>query len=96
MPELKPPRDANSVVLTFDDGPDLKTTPRLLETLAQHQIQAMFFVIGTASRLPGAGPSSVGFTLKDTSLGTTPIPTHRGSRSCPWNTFDLSFSELTI
>jgi peptidoglycan/xylan/chitin deacetylase (PgdA/CDA1 family) len=32
--------------LTFDDGPDLASTPRLLEILAQHQVKATFFLIG--------------------------------------------------
>jgi peptidoglycan-N-acetylglucosamine deacetylase len=34
------------VGLTFDDGPDPATTPRLLEVLAQHQVKAAFFLIG--------------------------------------------------
>jgi peptidoglycan/xylan/chitin deacetylase (PgdA/CDA1 family) len=32
--------------LTFDDGPDPEHTPRLLDLLAKHGIQASFFVIG--------------------------------------------------
>ncbi|MHB8066415.1 MAG: polysaccharide deacetylase family protein [Desulfobaccales bacterium] len=34
------------VSLTFDDGPDSESTPRLLEVLAQHQVKATFFLIG--------------------------------------------------
>ena len=42
------------VVLTFDDGPSPKTTPRLLDYLAEQQIKAVFFVIGDlVSRVPG-------------------------------------------
>ncbi len=36
-----------SVALTFDDGPASEITPRILETLAQRQIQATFFVLGS-------------------------------------------------
>ena len=35
-----------SVSLTFDDGPDPASTPRLLEVLEQHQVKAAFFLIG--------------------------------------------------
>lgn len=37
-----PPR----VALTFDDGPDARTTPRVLDVLEQHGVRAAFFVIG--------------------------------------------------
>lgn len=32
--------------LTFDDGPDLRATPRLLEVLAAHAVPAVFFLWG--------------------------------------------------
>lgn len=35
------------VALTFDDGPDPRTTPRLLDLLQRYQAQATFFVIGS-------------------------------------------------
>ncbi len=35
-----------AVALTFDDGPDPKTTPALLSLLSSHNIKATFFVIG--------------------------------------------------
>ena len=35
------------VALTFDDGPDPATTPKLLEVLKRHEIKAAFFPIGT-------------------------------------------------
>jgi peptidoglycan/xylan/chitin deacetylase (PgdA/CDA1 family) len=42
------------VKLTFDDGPDPKTTPTLLDTLMTHQVRATFFVIGrNVMNLPG-------------------------------------------
>jgi peptidoglycan/xylan/chitin deacetylase (PgdA/CDA1 family) len=41
------PRQANnSILLTFDDGPDDIFTPLVLERLAQHNARAIFFVIG--------------------------------------------------
>ena len=38
--------DAPYVALTFDDGPDAKNTPRLLDMLAKRNIKATFFVLG--------------------------------------------------
>ena len=35
------------VALTFDDGPDPQTTPRILDTLRQHHVKATFFVVGS-------------------------------------------------
>jgi peptidoglycan/xylan/chitin deacetylase (PgdA/CDA1 family) len=35
------------VALTFDDGPDPETTPRILDTLKQEGVRATFFVVGT-------------------------------------------------
>lgn len=36
----------NSVVLTFDDGPDPVYTPKILEILKELDVQATFFVVG--------------------------------------------------
>ncbi|MFI8927928.1 bifunctional polysaccharide deacetylase/glycosyltransferase family 2 protein [Streptomyces sp. NPDC053474] len=42
------------VVLTFDDGPDPKWTPKVLDVLAAHDAHGVFFVTGAmASRHPG-------------------------------------------
>ena len=40
----------NMVALTFDDGPDPATTPRLLELLEKNKVRAAFFVIGEKSQ----------------------------------------------
>ncbi|MFI1353433.1 polysaccharide deacetylase family protein [Streptomyces sp. NPDC020898] len=41
------------IVLTFDDGPDPKWTPKVLDVLKQYRAHAVFFVTGTmASRYP--------------------------------------------
>nr|HEX4312880.1 polysaccharide deacetylase family protein [Kofleriaceae bacterium] len=34
------------LILTFDDGPNLKTTPEVLDTLAKHHLHAIFFLVG--------------------------------------------------
>ncbi|MXP64219.1 polysaccharide deacetylase family protein [Roseomonas sp. M0104] len=46
-------RRAGQVALTFDDGPDPETTPRVLDLLDAHQARASFFLIGRrAARHP--------------------------------------------
>lgn len=42
------------IALTFDDGPDPHTTPRILATLRRHDVKATFFVVGSqVERHPG-------------------------------------------
>jgi peptidoglycan/xylan/chitin deacetylase (PgdA/CDA1 family) len=36
----------HELALTFDDGPHISTTPRLLDILKQHDVKATFFVVG--------------------------------------------------
>jgi peptidoglycan/xylan/chitin deacetylase (PgdA/CDA1 family) len=40
------PHRAGEVALTFDDGPNPKCTPKLLETLAERGVRATFFLVG--------------------------------------------------
>ncbi len=40
------PRDCRGVALTFDDGPDPRSTPKILDMLEQVGASATFFVIG--------------------------------------------------
>ena len=40
------PRAGASVALTFDDGPDPDTTPRVLDILAAHGVRGAFVLIG--------------------------------------------------
>jgi peptidoglycan/xylan/chitin deacetylase (PgdA/CDA1 family) len=40
------PQARNSVLLTFDDGPDARITPAVLERLRRRQAIAVFFVVG--------------------------------------------------
>lgn len=42
--------NAGEVALTFDDGPDPLTTPRVLDCLRRHGVRASFFVTGEAAR----------------------------------------------
>ncbi|HWE87215.1 MAG TPA: polysaccharide deacetylase family protein [Terracidiphilus sp.] len=47
------PARPREIALTFDDGPNPAWTPRLLELLAKHDIQATFFLLGKfASEAP--------------------------------------------
>jgi peptidoglycan/xylan/chitin deacetylase (PgdA/CDA1 family) len=43
---VRGPEDARGVVLTFDDGPDPASTPRILDALDAAGAKATFFVIG--------------------------------------------------
>lgn len=40
---------ADSVALTFNNGPDPMWTPRILDTLREHRVHATFFVTGSAA-----------------------------------------------
>lgn len=42
---VRGPRNARGVVLTFDDGPDPRSTPRVLDELDRRGAKATFFVI---------------------------------------------------
>lgn len=42
------PADDKTVYLTFDDGPSLKNTPAILDTLDQYGVKATFFVVGSS------------------------------------------------
>jgi cellulose synthase/poly-beta-1,6-N-acetylglucosamine synthase-like glycosyltransferase/peptidoglycan/xylan/chitin deacetylase (PgdA/CDA1 family) len=46
--------DERAVTLTFDDGPDPKWTPAILDILKRYQVKAAFFMVGAqAERYPG-------------------------------------------
>ena len=40
------PRNQKQVALTFDDGPDMKYTPQVLDILKENHIHATFFLLG--------------------------------------------------
>lgn len=43
---VRGPTDAPNVALTFDDGPDPRVTPALLDLLARRGVRATFFCVG--------------------------------------------------
>lgn len=45
--EKEKPSNEKRVALTFDDGPNPKTTPEVLKTLDEYQVKATFFLLGT-------------------------------------------------
>ncbi|HET7501574.1 MAG TPA: polysaccharide deacetylase family protein [Kofleriaceae bacterium] len=40
------------ILFTFDDGPNPRTTPLVLDTLARHHIHAVFFMVGEMAENP--------------------------------------------
>ena len=42
----KGPPEANVVAITFDDGPDPRFTPAILQILAEEEVKATFFMVG--------------------------------------------------
>ena len=42
---VRPP--SGTIALTFDDGPDPRWTPEILDVLRQHRVRATFFVVGS-------------------------------------------------
>jgi len=44
-------RSDKVLALTFDDGPDPRYTPKILDILAQKGVQATFFIVGSAGAL---------------------------------------------
>lgn len=46
---LHRPTNSHTLYLTFDDGPDPRYTPELLDLLAQYDIKASFFVIAQSA-----------------------------------------------
>jgi peptidoglycan/xylan/chitin deacetylase (PgdA/CDA1 family) len=43
---LTAPARPDEIALTFDDGPNVAWTPKLLEILASHEVRATFFLLG--------------------------------------------------
>lgn len=51
---LTAPATPGELALTFDDGPNATWTPRLLDALAEHQVRATFFLLGSRAELEPA------------------------------------------
>jgi cellulose synthase/poly-beta-1,6-N-acetylglucosamine synthase-like glycosyltransferase/peptidoglycan/xylan/chitin deacetylase (PgdA/CDA1 family) len=74
----------NKVLLTFDDGPDPKWTPRILDVLDQHQAKAVFLLIGENAQ---ARPDLVRRELQDGQMIGNHTYTHPDlSRTDEWRT----------
>jgi cellulose synthase/poly-beta-1,6-N-acetylglucosamine synthase-like glycosyltransferase/peptidoglycan/xylan/chitin deacetylase (PgdA/CDA1 family) len=71
---------ARTVALTFDDGPDVKWTPRILDVLKQEHVPATFFVVGSRvaeqggliRRILGEGHEIGSHTYTHENLATLP------------------------
>ena len=69
-----------SVALTFDDGPDPRWTPRVLDLLARHRARATFYVVGSRAeqhpdllrRVVDAGHELGNHSWSHTDLATAP------------------------
>lgn len=47
---LQRPKHGHTLYLTFDDGPDPRYTPELLDLLAKYNVKASFFVVAQAAQ----------------------------------------------
>jgi peptidoglycan/xylan/chitin deacetylase (PgdA/CDA1 family) len=55
LPAMGPTASGDpELIFTFDDGPNPKTTPAVLDTLAKHHIHAVFFMVGEMAGNPRA------------------------------------------
>jgi cellulose synthase/poly-beta-1,6-N-acetylglucosamine synthase-like glycosyltransferase/peptidoglycan/xylan/chitin deacetylase (PgdA/CDA1 family) len=71
---------ARTVALTFDDGPDPRWTPAVLDVLDRHDVRATFFVVGArvlehpklTSRLISAGHEIGNHTFGHVDVGAVP------------------------
>ena len=87
------------VALTFDDGPDGRWTPKILDILAQKQAKATFFVIGQnmqakpelVQREVDEGHMVGGHTWTHPNIGATPV----GQTMLELNTTQRLFAVLT-
>ncbi|MEU6486051.1 polysaccharide deacetylase family protein [Streptomyces sp. NPDC046887] len=82
-PFLQVAQTGRTMVLTFDDGPDPRYTPPILDTLRRHRVRAMFFLCG---EMADAHPDLVrrindeGHVLGNHSWSHPLIPSLRPSR----------------
>lgn len=68
---------AQHIYLTFDDGPDSRSTPQILDLLAQAQMHATFFAIGEfAQREPAL--------LRSVAAAGHAVGNHTFSHRHPW------------
>jgi peptidoglycan/xylan/chitin deacetylase (PgdA/CDA1 family) len=73
--------DARAVAITFDDGPDPRTTPRVLEVLEDFGARATFFMVGeSAARAPALvrEVAAAGHAIGNHSWSHPPFPAISG------------------
>src|SRR3954452_21357723 len=64
------------LLFTFDDGPNPKTTPLVLDALAKHHIHAIFFMVGEMAANKGAA-EIIARILHDGHIIATHTMTHQ-------------------
>lgn len=85
LPGLAQPPEARRVYLSFDDGPDPRWTPRILDLLAQADVLATFFLVGRRAlaqpalvrRIAAAGHALGNHTFSHRHPWTMAAPTAR-------------------
>ena len=73
--------DSRAVALTFDDGPDPRTTPRVLQLLEDFGVRATFFMVGdSAARAPALvrEVAAAGHAIGNHSWSHPPFPATSG------------------
>jgi cellulose synthase/poly-beta-1,6-N-acetylglucosamine synthase-like glycosyltransferase/peptidoglycan/xylan/chitin deacetylase (PgdA/CDA1 family)/spore germination protein YaaH len=78
-----------SIALTFDDGPDPKWTPRILDILKREQVPATFFIIGKNGQ---AYPDLVRRTVNEGHEVGNHTFTHPNLGEIPWRLADLELN----
>ena len=68
---------AQHVYLTFDDGPDPRWTPQILDLLAQARMHATFFAIGECAQREPA-------LMRSVAAGGHAVGNHTFSHRHPW------------
>ncbi|GAB3899505.1 polysaccharide deacetylase family protein [Kibdelosporangium lantanae] len=80
LPRLRGVGSPGHVALTFDDGPDTRATPLLLDLLAKHRVRATFFMMGeqlTANRRLGKEIAAAGHEVAVHAWRHLPVPLRR-------------------
>lgn len=59
------PKDKKVVFLTFDDGPNNRLTPKMLDMLKKLEVPATFYYVGNKTGVEGANPEIVKRTIAE-------------------------------
>ena len=80
MPDLTPYKEGKVVYLTFDDGPDDKNTPAILDILKENGVHATFYVTGQHAELTPMSCSASTPSIMPSATTATTTTTRRPSR----------------